>query len=231
MKAIVVGGGKVGYYLSRTLLEHGHNPIIIEKHKEKCRRISDDLDIAVINGDGSSLEALTMAGADDADALISVTGTDEDNLIVCEIAKQVFKIPKTIARVNNPKNTGIMKMLGVDITVSSTASLAYLLEREVETAALQNIMSLNGGNTSLVEMRLPKNYPLHGQRVMDLPLPRESIIVSITRDGNMIIPKGDTLLLSGDKLLVVCNDDKMHTLVTSLKMDEKTYKEGRSYRF
>ena len=222
MKAIVVGGGKVGYYLSRTLLEHGHHPVIIEKQKEKCRRISDDLDIPVINGDGSSLEALTMAGAENADALISVTGTDEDNLVVCEIAKHVFKIPKTIARVNNPKNTDIMKMLGVDIAVSSTASLAYLLEREIETAALQNIMSLNGGNTSLVEMNLPQNYTLDGQRVMDLPLPRESIIVSITRNGEMIIPKGDTLLLSEDKLLLVCNDDKMHMLVKALRMEEKS---------
>ena len=222
MKAIVVGGGKVGYYLSRTLLEHGHHPVLIEKQKEKCRRISDDLDIPVINGDGSSLEALTLAGAEDADALIGVTGTDEDNLVVCEIAKHVFKIPKTIARVNNPKNTNIMKMLGVDITVSSTASLAYLLEREIETAALQNIMNLNGGNTSLVEMNLPQNYVLDGNRVMDLPIPKESIIVSITRNGEMIIPKGDTLLLSGDKLLVICNDDKMHTMVQALRIEEKS---------
>lgn len=221
MKAIVVGGGKVGYYLSRTLLEHGHKPVIIEKTKEKCRRISDDLDIPVINGDGSSLEALTMAGAEKADALISVTGTDEDNLVVCEIAKHVFKVPRTIARVNNPKNTEIMKRLGVDIAISSTASLAYLLERETETAALQNIMSLNRGETSLIELQLPVNYKLDGKKIMDVNLPRESIIVSITRDGAMLIPKGDSMLCSGDKLLVVCNDDKVHNLIMSLEMEIK----------
>lgn len=221
MNVIVVGGGKVGYYLARTLLEHGHKAVIIEKVKEKCRRLSDDLDISVINGDGSSLEALELAKASDADALISVTGTDEDNLVVCEIAKKVYKVPRTIARVNNPKNTEIMKRLGVDIAISSTASLAYLLEREAETAAMQNIMSLNRGQSSLLEFQIPSNYTHEGIEIKNIEMPRESIIVSITREGEMLIPKGDSVLMSGDKLLVLCKDELVHDLIKNLDVEIK----------
>lgn len=216
MKVVVVGGGKVGYYLAGTLLEHGHTPLIIEKNLKQCQYIANQLDLKVVYGDGSTLEALTSAGVSEAEALVSVTGTDEDNLIICQLAKHLFKIPRTVARVNNPKNADVMKQLGVDITVSSSDALARIIEREVDTASIRQLMQLNSGKSTLLEITLPKNFKHDGETLMDLPLPEESIVMTITRDGNMIIPRGNAQLNSNDRLLVVCKDSVVHDLCHTL---------------
>ncbi|HJF55097.1 MAG TPA: TrkA family potassium uptake protein, partial [Anaerotruncus colihominis] len=165
MQIIVVGGGKVGYYLSKTLLEHGHRPHIIEKDRALCTRIADDLDVAVICGDGSTLDVLESAGAKDADALIAVTGRDQDNLVACQLAKQLFHIRRTVARINNPKNAAVMKQLGVDIPISATDNIARLLEREVDAAAIRQLMPLNRGEASLSELQIPPDYRRSGARL------------------------------------------------------------------
>ena len=158
MNVIVIGGGKVGFYLCKTLLEHGHQPLIIEKNKHACEYASNQLDIPTINADGSTIEALKTANAPKADALIAVTGLDQDNLISCQLAKKIFHVPKTVARVNNPKNAAVMKQLGVDIPISSTDNIARLLEREVDSARIKSLLSLNRGEASLSEMLIPDNY-------------------------------------------------------------------------
>ena len=122
MRVCIVGGGKVGYYLSKTLMEHGHDPIIIEIDEHTCSRLADQLELPVIHGDGTLVEILDLARAGGCGALVGVTGRDETNLVACQLAKKVFGIKKTVARVNNPKNSEVLKMLGVDITVSSTDS-------------------------------------------------------------------------------------------------------------
>ena len=104
MKVIVVGGGKVGYYLSKSLLEHNHEPSIIEINKQKCARLANNLDIPVFSGDGTMAMVLSLAGIEEADVLVSVTGQDQNNLIACQLAKNKLNVPKTIARINNPKN-------------------------------------------------------------------------------------------------------------------------------
>ena len=146
MNVIVIGGGKVGFYLCKTLLEHGHQPLIIEKNKRTCEYASTQLDIPTINADGSTIEALTAANASRSDAVIAVTGLDQDNLISCQLAKEIFHVSKTVARVNNPKNAAVMKKLGVDIPISSTDNIARLLEREVDTARIKALLSLNRGD-------------------------------------------------------------------------------------
>ena len=176
MNVIVIGGGKVGFYLCKTLLEHGHQPLIIEKNKRTCEYASNQLDIPTINADGSTIEALTAANASRSDAVIAVTGLDQDNLISCQLAKEIFHVPKTVARVNNPKNAAVMKKLGVDIPISSTDNIARLLEREVDTARIKALLSLNRGEASLNELQIPDNYPLKdrqrtsGQTPLFLPV-------------------------------------------------------------
>lgn len=219
MTVIVVGGGKVGFYLARTLMEHGHKPRIIEKSKETCARIANDLDIPIFCGDGSTIEALQNAGIEEADALISVTGKDENNLIACQLAKKEFHVKRTVARVNNPKNMSIMKQLGVDIPISSTDNIARLLEREVDTSAIKQIMSLNRGETSISEFEIPQNYKRDGIRLSELRMPEESIIVSISRDGTMIIPRGNTQIFSGDKVIVICQLKVIHDLSRMLGLE------------
>ena len=226
MNIVIVGGGKVGFYLVNTLMEHGHTVSVIEKNKDNATKLSNSLDIPVICSDGSSLDALEAANSANADALIAVTGNDEDNLIICHIAKKCFNVPRTVARVNNPKNTGVMKLLGVDIPVSTTDSIARIIEREVDTATIRQLMSLNRGQASLVEFQLPPNYKLNGKTLMELPLPQESIMVSITRDGELIIPRGTSRLLSGDKLILICKDTALHEISKSLGLEETHGKRG-----
>lgn len=218
MNIIVIGGGKVGFYLCKTLIEHGHQPLIIEKNKQTCEYASNQLDISTINADGSTIEALTSANASKADAVIAVTGQDQDNLISCQLAKKIFRVPKTVARINNPKNAEVMKKLGVDITISSTDNIARLLEREVDTARIKSLLSLNRGEASLCELLIPDNYVLSGKRLFELDIPEDAVIAAIFRQDKLIIPRGNAQIISGDKVLVIAKDRIIHELSTSLKL-------------
>lgn len=142
MKICIIGGGKVGFYLAKSLLEHGHEPVVIERQQRYCEKLADTLDIPVICGDGTTLEALEAAGCAGCAAFVAVSGNDETNLIACQLAKKVFGLPKTVARVNNPRNTEVLRRLGVDIPVSSTDNLGRLLEREVETDRIRQLLSM-----------------------------------------------------------------------------------------
>ncbi len=219
MIVIVVGGGKVGYYLAKTLIDHGHEPRIIELSRDLCHKIANDLDVPIICGDGTTIKALEEVGAEEADALICVTGQDEDNLVACELGKRVFNIKRTVARVNNPKNAAIMKKLGVDIPISSTDNIARLLEREVDTTCIKKLMSLNRGETSLSEITLPANFKYSGKTLMELHMPEDSVIVSISRNDQIIIPRGSTVLLAGDKIIAISKDNALHELGRHLGLD------------
>ena len=218
MNIIVIGGGKVGFYLCKTLIEHGHQPLIIEKNKQTCEFLSNQLDISAINADGSTIEALTSANASKADSVIAVTGQDQDNLISCQLAKKIFHVPKTVARVNNPKNAEVMKKLGVDIPISSTDNIARLLEREVDTARIKSLLSLNRGEASLCELMIPDNYVLSGKRLFELDIPEDAVIAAIFRQDKLIIPRGNAQIISGDKVLVIAKDRIIHELSASLQL-------------
>ncbi len=218
MNIIVIGGGKVGFYLCKTLIEHGHQPLIIEKNKQTCEYLSNQLDISAINADGSTIEALTSANASKADSVIAVTGQDQDNLISCQLAKKIFHVPKTVARVNNPKNAEVMKKLGVDIPISSTDNIARLLEREVDTARIKSLLSLNRGEASLCELMIPDDYVLSGKRLFELDIPEDAVIAAIFRQDKLIIPRGNAQIISGDKVLVIAKDRIIHELSASLQL-------------
>ena len=218
MNIIVIGGGKVGFYLCKTLIEHGHQPLIIEKKKQTCEYLSNQLDISAINADGSTIEALTSANASKADSVIAVTGQDQDNLISCQLAKKIFHVPKTVARVNNPKNAEVMKKLGVDIPISSTDNIARLLEREVDTARIKSLLSLNRGEASLCELMIPDDYVLSGKRLFELDIPEDAVIAAIFRQDKLIIPRGNAQIISGDKVLVIAKDRIIHELSASLQL-------------
>lgn len=212
MKVIVIGGGKVGYYLAKTLLEHGHAPTLVEKRRENCAKLANDLDIPVICGDGTTLEGLMAAEAMDAAALVAVTGKDQENLIACQLAKNNFGIKKTIARVNNPKNVDVMKRLGVDIPISSTNNISRLLEHEIDTATIKQLMTINHGEASIVEIIIPKKYKNEGIKLMDLNIPDETVVVSIIRNEKIIIPRGNTTIRIDDKVILFCKEAEHHNI-------------------
>ncbi|MEG2053461.1 MAG: TrkA family potassium uptake protein [Oscillospiraceae bacterium] len=218
MKVCIVGGGKVGFYLAKTLLEHGHQPVVIEKDEFAAEKLANSLDISVLVGDGTTLETLSGAHCEDCDAFVSVSGRDESNLIACQLAKKVYNVKKTISRVNNPKNEGILKQLGVDIAVSSTDSIARLLEREIETDKIRQLLSLSG-DVSISEIMIPDHFPHHEKTLSDITMPKDVVVISVTRNGELIIPRGHTQILVGDKILCLASDAALHELVVAWKLD------------
>ncbi len=220
MKVIIVGGGKVGYYLTRTLMEHKHEPVVIEINKDVSRRMADEIDIPVILGDATDIGILRAAGASEADAFISVTGNDQCNMIACQLAKNEFGIKKTIARANNPKNVDVIKAFGIDTVINSTDSIASIIEREVDTNKIKQILQMNDGTVSLFEVTLPENYVYDGKMLMEMKMPSLFNIVSITREGILIIPRGQSILRSGDKLLIISDSEAVKEIKSTFKIKD-----------
>lgn len=203
MYIIIVGGGKVGYYLAKTLKSYKHDVVVIEPQRELCEKIANDLNISVCSGDGTTIEKLDEVKASKADILIAVTGRDEDNLIVCQLAKTNFSVKRTISRVNNPKNIEVFQKLGVDIAVSSTSILADLIEQEVDYSGMKTLMKLKNGKIVLSEIVISELAAVCGRSLRDISLPRDCILISVIRDEEVIIPNGFTVLQCGDYIIAV----------------------------
>ena len=183
--------------------------------------LADTLDIPVICGSSVSVDILRTADAASCDAFVAVTGSDEDNLIACQIAKQEFGVNRTVARASNPKNRTLLHTLGVDTVVCGTDNLSHILEREIETDTIRQLLSLGGGTASLNEIVLPENFKFAGQAIMDIPIPGDAILVSITRDTEFIIPHGNTVLLPWDHILCLTQDDTLHLLTEAWGLSDK----------
>lgn len=220
MRAIIVGGGKVGFYLAKTLLERGYDITVIERNKEQSKFCANNLDAEVSCGNGTSVEALEACEAKKADAVIAVMGRDESNLVCCQIAREKFGVKRTIAKVNNPKNTQALKSLGVDIVISATDNIIQLLEHEVDISAMKQLIKLNGDEASLMEITIPKEYPLEGKKLSELSLPQGCNIACINRGGRTIIPRGQTTLCSGDIVLIVALNSEAKELRKVLKIKD-----------
>ena len=148
MKVCIAGGGRVGMYLAQSLLSHHHKVTIIEPQEALCRTLADTLDIPVICGDSLSFDTLRTADVASCDAFVAVTNTDETNLVACQIAKREFGVNRTVARASNPKNRDILHTLGVDTVVCGTDNLSHILEREIETDTIRQLLSLGGARRS-----------------------------------------------------------------------------------
>lgn len=203
MYIVVVGGGKVGYNLTKVLLSEGHEVLLVEKDQARYAKLNEELGETVILGDGAELETLKVMGTNRADVLVAATGSDEDNLIICQMAKIVYFIPKTIARVNDPKNEEVMQMLGIDVTVNSTRIINTLIEEKVDSGMLIPLLSLKGGDVEIVKTDLSSNAPVVNQPVMKIELPKDCILIVIIREKAVLIPKGDTILKTGDTIIAI----------------------------
>lgn len=213
MRIIIVGGGKVAYYLIKTLQPSRHEITLIELRKDFCEKIATDFEVEVYNGDGTNISMLEQANCQDADYLIAVTGKDENNLIACEIAKKKFNVKQTVAKVNNPKNIEMFTRLGVDKPVSSTQILADIIEYEVEHVGMHIAYKVVNTSKAIVEFMLSDKSFAIGKELQDYDFPGESRVVLITRaDGKLVIPHGNTQMLKGDKILMIC-DEKMFDLI------------------
>src|ERR671922_1757783 len=171
MFVIVVGGGKVGYYLTKELIDSGHEVVLMEKDRHRADQIADEVGSIVIAHDGCEGKYLKEAGANRADIVAAVTGDDEDNLVVCQMAKHHFDVPRTIARVNNPKNEELFRHLGVDEIISPTRMALASIEQDIPVHELLHLAQLKGGELDLVEAQIAEDSPAVGRRATDIPLP------------------------------------------------------------
>lgn len=203
MYIVIVGGGKLGYYLVKTLLPYKHKIVIIEPLEDICNKIANELNIPVINGDGTDLDVLSEIELQKCDIFIAVTGKDQDNLIACQLAKRNFGVERTIARVNNPKNIEIFQKLGVDIAVSSTSIIADLIEQEVDYSGIKTLLRLKSGKLVLNEIVITKKSPVCDKTLKDINIPKDCVIISVIRDEEVIIPNGFTMLKEGDYIIAV----------------------------
>lgn len=200
---IVVGGGKVGYYLTKTLIFEGYEVLLIEKNTEKVEVYRQRFGAVVTQGDGAEASTLEAAGAGRADVIIAVTGDDEDNLIICQVAKQRFEVGRTIARVNNPKNEDVFKRLGVDVTVSQTNVILSLIEQQIPERHFLHLMSLQHAQLSIVEASVSANSPIAGMQLADIKLPPDCVLSAISRGAEIIIPTGQTRIQPGDEVIAL----------------------------
>ncbi|HTD48598.1 MAG TPA: TrkA family potassium uptake protein [bacterium] len=203
MYVIVVGGGKVGYYLTKALVSAGLEVTVIEKQRRRYELLQEEFGDAAFLGDGCEVRTLEQAGAPRADLLAAVTGDDEDNLVSCQMAKRKFKVKRVIARINNPKNEVTFQMLGIDETVSSTKLIYSLIEQEVEVADVIPLTALRRGNLELVEVALPKTSPIVNRRVRDIALPQDCTLALLVRGENAQVIDGDTALRAGDLIVAI----------------------------
>ena len=203
MYMIVVGGGKVGYYLATALLGEGHEVLVLEKDPGRTSFICEQLGSVCMRGDGCEARTQGEAGAERADMLIAVTNEDEDNLVACQVAKHKFNVPRTIARINNPKNEALFKKLGIDVTVSSTNLILEHIEEEVPTHPLVHLLTLKGGNLEVVELKVPPNSAAVGKRMKDVPLPPDSVIALMIGKWGAVVPSPDTVLEPEAQLIAV----------------------------
>lgn len=221
MKIIIVGGGKLGFHLAQNMLDQKHHVKLIERNKLRCVTLANALGLEVIYGDGTELETLEDAGAMNADTFIAVTGSDQDNLVASQLAKRAFYCKKVIARANNPKNVEALRTLGADIAVSSTDIITNLIEQEVDVAEMHLLATLNKGKAGICTMTLPPDTALDGKMLKDLTLPQSSLVISILRGDNMMIPNGFTVIHSGDEVVAVCEGSSQKQLMKVLAARKK----------
>jgi trk system potassium uptake protein TrkA len=200
---IVVGAGKVGWNLGRELLEKGHEVTLIEKDQNRYLAVEQELEHAVQYGDASELWVLERAGIGRADMVITVTGDDEDNILICQVAKQKYMVEQIIARVNNPRNKQWFDLLGISPVVSATDLILRLIEHEVPKYGLVHLLDLPQERLEIIELLLGEGSPVTGQRVGDLELPEGSLLISVLREGRGLVPGPETVLEPGDEVLAV----------------------------
>ena len=203
MYVLIIGAGKVGYFLAKRLTANKHTVSIVDKNKAVCEETAKELEALVVNGDGCDPKILEEAGVSRADVLAAVTGDDEDNLIICQLAKERFNIQRTVGRVNNPDNEYTFSELGIDIPVDATKIIAKIIEEEVSFSDFVTLMSFKRGKLAIVRVDLPEDSPVINKEVKDIVLPEDSVLVSILRGDDVIVPKGNTLLLPGDDVVAL----------------------------
>jgi trk system potassium uptake protein len=203
MYVLIVGAGKVGWTLARELLGKGHELTVIESDAARYATVEDELEHAVQYGDGSELWVLERGGIERADMVIAVTGDDEDNILICQVAREKYGVDRVIARCNNPRNLQHFELLGIQPAVSATDLILRLIEHEVPKYGLVHLLDLPQEQLEIIELEVLEGSPAAGQAVKDLGLPDGVLVISILRDRDGFVPAADSVVQAGDEVMLI----------------------------
>jgi trk system potassium uptake protein TrkA len=214
MNIIIAGGGSVGRFIAEQLVGSGHQVTIIDNDIDVVNRHDSTIpDAHWVRGDACDISALKAAGLERADVVASVTGDDEDNLVVSLLAKQEFAVPRVVARVNNPNNEWMFnETWGVDVSVSTPHLITGLVQEAVSVGSFVRLLSFEGGRAKLAEVTLAEGSPALDKEIVEVGFPRDTTVVAILRDEKVVVPRGDTILRQGDEVLVLVTSESEDTV-------------------
>jgi trk system potassium uptake protein TrkA len=209
MYVVVAGGGKVGANLVRSLIRLGHEVTVVEQRRDRFEALEEEFEHQAMHGDATELHVLERAGiARPPDIVIAATGDDEDNIVICQLAREKYGVPKVIARVNDPRNQPHFDLLGISPTICATSGLLGLVEHEVPRHDLVHLLELRKENLEIIEVQIDKASPCAGKTIEGLTLPEGSQVISVVRNGQAQIPSGSTRLEPGDQVLAILQPGK-----------------------
>lgn len=217
MLAIIIGGGRTGSYLAGTLIETGNDVVVMEQKPEVFAKLSQEVEAHSFLADGCDPEQLEQVGIGRADLVVAMTGDDEDNLVVSWLAKHVYNVKRVIARVNNPRNQWLFNAeWGVDAAVSAVHIISKLIEEEASLGEIVTLLKLGEGDVSLIELTIPEDRRGAGVPLRDLKMPDDAVLVTIIRNGRVLIPSSETVLEPKDEVLAVVSPASEHLLVEAI---------------
>jgi len=220
MRIMIIGGGNVGYYLTKSLSAEKHHIMIVEEDQARCEQIVSTLGskrVEITNGDGTNVECLREAGIFNTDALIAVTGHDQNNLVACQLAKDYFGVKQTISRVKNPKNIRVFKKLGVDSVISSTERIAGIINQELDWTDVNKLLKDRSSNVRIREISVEHGSLFNNKCLKELGLPKGLILIAVLRGNEAIIPSGDTRLEAGDAVIVMGEEEDIESIYGQFK--------------
>jgi trk system potassium uptake protein TrkA len=207
MRVVIAGGGNVGTFIAADLQQAGHDVTIVEVDQDRAAQaqtVGEPAGVEWVLADACELTELARADLEHADVVAAVTGDDEDNLVISLLAKQEFAVPRVVARINNPKNEWMFnESWGVDVSVSTPHLLTALVEEAVSVGSLVRLLSFEGGRARLAEVTLAPSSPSIDKEITEIGFPRNSTVVAVLRQDHVVVPRGDTVLLEGDEVLVL----------------------------
>jgi trk system potassium uptake protein TrkA len=220
MNVIIVGGGKIIYFLSRTFISKGYNISIINRDREECSLLARRLRATIVHGDGSDPQILEEAGASNADAVLAVTPNDQDNLVICQLSDKRFHVRRILALVNDPDNEEVFRKIGIS-AFSTTRIITNLIEQKAGFEEITNLIPVGEGKVNVTEVVLRENARIAGKLLRQIDLPENCLIASILRDGQPIIPRGGTALEAGDRLIIITLPENHASVLKMLVGDNR----------
>jgi trk system potassium uptake protein TrkA len=219
MYVIVAGAGKVGWNLAREMLGKDQEVTLIESDHRRYRIVQEELKHNIAYGDATELWVLERAGIQRADLVIAVTGDDEDNILICQVAKEKYGVQRIVARVNNPRNLQHFKLLGIQPAVSATDLILRLIEHEVPEYGLVQLLALEEERLEIIELEVGQGSAAAGRRVQDVVLPDGSLIISVLRNGTGFVPKADSVIQAGDQVLLILDPGLEESITPQFESD------------